>query len=100
MQAAHGPQGDEVSRDNRGLAQLVEQRIPNPPVVGSSPSAPARFLFLGPGWVLSPVVLFLRARQRTPTRNLFESFERTQWPPRKTSKQSPKREVPRLLGSR
>jgi hypothetical protein len=28
----------------RGLAQLVEQRIPNPQVVGSSPPAPAKTL--------------------------------------------------------
>ncbi len=31
-----------TGRAHRGLAQLVEQRIPNPQVVGSSPSAPAR----------------------------------------------------------
>gem|GEM_PF-5542591 len=29
----------------RGLAQLVEHRSPKPRVVGSSPSAPARFNF-------------------------------------------------------
>ena len=53
VQAPHGPQGNEVtatrsrrvgnsSRRFRGLAQLVEQRIPNPQVVGSSPPAPAK----------------------------------------------------------
>ena len=47
VQAPHGPQRNEVDPGgqrprNRGLAQLVEQRIPNPQVVGSSPSAPAK----------------------------------------------------------
>ena len=30
----------------RGIAQLVEQRIPNPQVVGSSPTAPATLIRL------------------------------------------------------
>lgn len=35
-----------LSKARRGVAQLVEHRIPNPTVPGSSPGAPAIFLYI------------------------------------------------------